>query len=92
LIFIPLFLFFLTDFPKAIVGLGAFVLLATFNLLAITPAITTSWMNFGSSGLHTPPVQLSSLGLFTLYFIMNFDSFINIQLNYKEAKMKKING
>lgn len=86
MLFIPLIILFFRDMSKATIGLGIFLLLATFNVLAITPAITTSWLNLGSSGLHTPPVQLPSLGLFVLYFIMNLDSLINIRLNYKEAK------
>jgi hypothetical protein len=90
LFFIPLAVFFFKNSSNAIVGLGIYLLLATFNLLAITPAITTSWVNFGSSGFTTPPVQLLSLGLFILYFIMNLDSLINIQLDYKELKASKV--
>jgi hypothetical protein len=85
-----LLILFFKDLCKAIIGLGVYLLLTTFNLVAITPAITTSWINFGSSGLTTPPVQLLSLGLFILYFIMNLDSLINIQLDYKKAKTLKI--
>jgi hypothetical protein len=89
-LFVPLLILFFKDLCKAIIGLGVYLLLTTFNLVAITPAITTSWINFGSSGLTTPPVQLLSLGLFILYFIMNLDSLINIQLDYKKAKTLKI--
>lgn len=67
--------------------MGVFLLLATFNALAITPAITTSWLNIG--GLTTPPVQLMSLGILVLYAILNMDTLIDIQLDYKEAKEQK---
>lgn len=90
LLFIPLVLLFFKSLPKVTIGLGIYLLLATFNLLAIMPAITTTWLNIGSSGLYTPPVQLSSLGLFILYFIMNLDSLINIHLDYKETKALKV--
>ena len=86
LFFSILFLFF-KHFTKSVIGLGIFLLFATFNVLAITPAITTSWLNIG--GLSTPPVQLLSLGIFALYFILNMDTLINIQLDYKEANEQK---
>ena len=64
--------------------LGAYLLLTTFNLLAVTPTIKTSWINIGP--VSTPPVQLLSLGLFILYFVLNFDSMTEYYLDYKEAK------
>ena len=87
LLFVVIILLYFKDFTKAVVGLGVFLLLATFNVLAITPAVTTSWLNIG--GLTTPPVQLMSLGLLCLYAILNLDTLINIHLDYKEAKDKK---
>lgn len=68
-------------------------MLATFNLLAYTPAISTTrfGINIGSVQLATPPVQLLSLGIFVLYFILNLDSLINIYLDYKEARQMKLN-
>lgn len=63
---------------------GVYLLLATFNLLAFTPEIKTSWFNIGP--VSTPPVQLLSLGLFILYFIVNFNAMIEYYLDYKEAK------
>jgi hypothetical protein len=80
----------LKDEKRAILGLGIYLLLATFNLLAITPVITTSWITIGSSDLTTPPVQLLSLGLFVLYFTLTMDVLIDIQLDKKEAKERRI--
>lgn len=86
-LFAAVVVFFFRDFIKAVIGLGIFLILATFNALAITPAVTTNWLNIG--GLSTPPVQLLSLGILALYFILNLDTLIDIQLDYKEAKAKK---
>ena len=88
LLFVVIVLLFFSDFKKSVIGLGIFLLLATFNALAITPAITTSWFNIG--GLSTPPVQLLSLGILALYFILNTDTLIDIRLDYKEAKEQKV--
>ena len=66
---------------------GIYLLLATINLLAMTANISTSWIRIGP--ISTPPIQLLSLGLFILYFWINIDSLIDIQLDYKEAKLKK---
>jgi hypothetical protein len=83
-LFFVLFVLLLKDKKKAILGIGIYLLLATFNLLAITPAISTSWIYIGE--FSTPPVQLLSLGLLVLYFILNMDVLIDMQLDYKEAK------
>ena len=87
LLFVGIVLLLFKDFKRSVIGLGIFLLLATFNALAITPAITTSWLNIGR--LTTPPVQLISFGILVLYFILNMDTLIDIQLDYKEAKEQK---
>jgi hypothetical protein len=87
LLFVGIALLFFKDFAKSVIGLGVFLLLATFNALAVTPAITTSWLNFG--GLSTPPVQLLSLGILALYLVLNMGTLIDIHLDYKEAKAEK---
>lgn len=87
LLFVGIVLLFFKNFKKSVIGFGIFLLLATFNALAITPAIITSWVNIG--GVTTPPIQLMSLGILALYFILNMDTLIDIQLDYKEAKEQK---
>ena len=67
--------------------LGVYLLFATFSLLAITPAISTSWIRIGP--VSTPPVQLLSLGIFILYAILNFNPLVDFYLDYKEAKDAK---
>ena len=66
---------------------GIFLVVGTFNALAITVDIDTFWMRIGS--LTTPPVQLKLFGIFVLYIILNTDSLINIYLDYKEGKSVK---
>lgn len=69
---------------------GVYLLLATFNLLAITPGISTSWIRIGP--ISTPPIQLISLGLLVLYFCLNMNYLIDMYLNYKEAKQRNNAG
>ena len=71
----------------ATLSTGVFLLLATFNLLALTPEIKTNWIGIGL--ITTPPIQLLSLGLFILYVCANMNSLIGIHLDYKEGKYKR---
>lgn len=90
LLFIVVVILVLRSFAKAVFATGIFLLLATFNLLAITPEISTSWMRFGAhKSVSTPHIQLMSLALLGLYFILNIDTLIEIQLDYREAKQQK---
>jgi hypothetical protein len=84
--FILVFLFF-TSQNNATIATGVFLLLATFNGLAITLTINTSGITVMS--FSTPPIQLLSLGILILYFILNFDSMVEMSLDYKEAKELK---
>jgi len=87
LLFVVVTVVFFKDFTKAVVGLGVYLLLATFNGLAITPTIKTSSFFIGE--LSTPYIQPLSLGLLVLYFVLNLKNLIDIQLRYKEAKERK---
>lgn len=78
--------------PWAVVGLGIYLMLATFNALAFTTVITTHWLNIGSGGLHTPPVQLSSLGILILWFVLNVDTLIALELDYRAARKNRTGG
>ena len=89
-LFVPLLILLFKNFKMAVIATGVYLLLASFNLLAVTPSITTSWINIGSNGLHTPPVQLASLGILVLYFVLNADTLIDIQLDYREAREQKL--
>ena len=84
LFFLSICIYFHIDIKIATIATGLFLLLGTINLLAFTPIISTFGFNIGS--MKTPGIQLLSLCLFTLYFILNMDSFINIYLDNKENK------
>ena len=59
--FVLVFLFF-RNLDWAIMVTGIFLVVGTFNALAITVDIDTFWMRIGS--LTTPPVQLKLFGIF----------------------------
>ena len=66
------------------IATGIYLLLATFNLLAFTPAIYT--FGFGVGPVTAPDMQGLSLGLLLLYFILNMNALIDIYLDYKESR------
>jgi hypothetical protein len=65
---------------------GIYLILATFNLIALTPSISTFGFRIGP--ITTPDIQGLSLCLFILYFILNMDALINIHLDRQENKQK----
>jgi hypothetical protein len=86
-LFLILIFFYFKDFRLTIIGTGIYFLLGTFNALAMTAEINTSWLRIGP--IETPPVQLLSLGLLVLFAILNFEPLIDIYLDYKEARQGK---
>ncbi len=86
-LFLILIFFYFKSYKLTAIGTGIYLLLATFNVLAMTAEINTSWLRIGP--VETPPVQLLSLGLFILFAILNFDLLIDIYLDYKEGKQTK---
>ena len=73
------------NFTYATIGLGVYLLFASFALLAITPSITTNWIRIGP--VSTPPIHLLSAGIFITYAILNFNSLVDYYLDYKEGKL-----
>src|SRR5947209_580805 len=84
--YLILIILFFINVRKAIIATGIFLLLATFNVLAITTGITTNGIIIASKSI--PRIQLLSFGLFILYFILNLNELINIYLDYKESMGK----
>jgi hypothetical protein len=84
------FLFF-KNFKQSVVFTCIYLILATCNLLALTPSIETSsfGIQIGSLQLSTPTFQILPFWILMLFFILNFDALINIYLDYKEAKKNK---
>ena len=72
------------NFTKAVISTGAFLLLGTCNAFSMTPDINTTWFRVGF--LETPPFNLLSFGFLILFLILNFDTMIDLYLDYKEAK------
>jgi hypothetical protein len=87
-IFVCIILLFFKNLASTTILTGIFLLLATFNLLAITPSIDTFQIGLNKS-ISTPPIQPLSVGLLILYFWINGDSLIDIYLDYKEGKLKE---
>ena len=88
LFIVIVFSFFKYNIKIATLLTGVYLLLATFNLLAITAEIATSWLRIGP--VSTPPIQLLSFAIFVLYFCLNMDPMIDRYLDYKEAKSVKV--
>lgn len=86
--FIMLVVIFFTSVNRATIATGIYLLLASFNFLAITASIHTVGLTFSDS-FSTPPIQPLCLVLFVIYFSLNFYFLIDIQLDYKEARSKK---
>lgn len=87
-LFLILAFLYFKNYKWAIAGTGIYFLLATFNMLSMTAAITTSWLKIGS--FNTPPIQLLSFGLLVLFGILNFDSLADMHIDYKETKKYKL--
>jgi hypothetical protein len=87
LILFCLLIFLFYRSKKIIIATGVYLLLATCNLLVITPAIYTYHITIGIS---LPPFQHVSLGLLVLYLILNNETIIDNYLDYKESKHLKI--
>ena len=82
ILFICLILTHLKSTLYSVVGICIYLLLATFNFLAFTPKITTSWIRIGP--FSTPQIQLLALGMIVFYSIVNLDRIIDIYLDFKE--------
>jgi hypothetical protein len=87
-LFIPLVYLFFKNVTMCVIALGLYLLIATFNGLAMTAVIITSWMRIGP--VETPPVQMLSLGVLVLYFILNIKTLIETYLDYEEKKKDRV--
>ena len=76
------------NIKRATIALGIYLLLAVCNLLVITPAITTTVIGIGP--VNTPPFQLMSLGIFTLYLILNLNTLLDMWLDYKKGRQGRL--
>jgi hypothetical protein len=84
LLFAVLITMVIRRYKMTLLFIGIFLIAATFNLLAMTPSISTSWLTIGP--VSTPPIQLLSFGIFILYAIMNTDELIKLYWDIQERK------
>jgi hypothetical protein len=79
------------SFTKTIIATGIYLLLATLNVLSMTPANITAWNRLDTSfgSIETPHFQILSLTILIIYLILNFDTLFNMYLDYKEAKSQQ---
>jgi len=75
------------NYKSAIIATGLYLLLGTFAILSLTPEVKTAWLTMGP--IQTPPMNLLSLGLFILFFILNYDQVFNIYWDYKATQKSK---
>ena len=78
----------LKNFKWTILATIIYLILGTCNLLTLTPSVTTNsyGAKIGSIEMWTPSFQILSFGLLVLFLILNFDTLINMYLDYKETK------
>ena len=90
-LFVLLIYLYFKSFKKAILATGLYLLIGTCNLLTLTPSVTTDsyGIRIASLEIATPMFQLLSFGILVLYSILNFDTLVDIYLDYKEAKKAK---
>jgi hypothetical protein len=93
LLFLPLPYLQIKKFEAGLWATGSYFMVGTCNLLSLTPDVTTHsfGINIGTLELSTPAFQLLPLGLLIIYFIVNFNSFVNIYVEhkFKDSKSKK---
>jgi hypothetical protein len=87
LFIIPAVLFF-KNFKLSVLTSACFLVFGTFNLLGVTPWISSTfyWIEFKPVKIVTPSLQLVSFGLLILFCIINFQTLVNIYLDYKGYK------
>jgi hypothetical protein len=97
LLFLPLPYLQIKKFEAGLWATGSYFIVGTCNLLSLTPDITTHsyGINIGTLELSTPAFQLLPFGLLIIYFIVNFNSFVNIYVEHKfkdsESKKESVN-
>jgi hypothetical protein len=90
ILFALLLYFVFTNFKKAVLATGIYLIIEILNLLTITPGVITAFFSrIGSLEIHTPLFQPHLFFIFLLYFFLNFDTLVDIRLDYKEEKELK---
>lgn len=90
LFFSILIVLFLRSTRQTVIGTGIFLILATVDLAALLPSITTAWVRIGP--ISTPPLQPLTLGLLILYFLLNANTLFDTYLDFQEVKKSRSRG
>jgi hypothetical protein len=90
--FLPIlyFLFKSKTLKQPIILTGIYLVLATINILSFFPFLFTSSLKIaiGSHTLFTPGINGFALLILIIYGALNFDTLVDIYLDYKETKGK----
>ena len=90
--FLPIiyFLFKEKTLKKPIILTEGYLVLATINILSFFPFLFKSSLKIaiGSFTLYTPVINGLALLILVIYSVLNFDTLVDIYLDYKEAKGK----
>lgn len=81
-------LLYLIRFKYGILTTGILLLMATFNLLRLFPVVTifNNSIQIGDVNLKAPAIELESLLLTILYFILNNSYLISLYHDYKKSE------
>jgi len=88
-LFVAPCLLFFVDYKKAVIDTLIYLLSGVFNVLSMQSTVTVFTINF--FGYDNPVyINLLSLVLLILAFCLNFNTLVNMYLDFKEKKDKKI--
>ena len=88
LLFIPVLILFFKNFKWSVLLTGIYLVAGMFYLFTITPWVTT--FNFLKIGRVTIPLFNPPLFIiFLSYFILNFNTLIDMKLDYEEARKSR---
>ena len=86
-LFIALIYVLIRSFVQAAVATGIYLVTGAFNLLTITPDVLLAWgFRIGPLEVSLPIFQPRLFLILFIYIVLNFDTLVDIRLDYKEAK------
>ena len=90
-LFVVLVFLFFKNFKASVFGAAFYLVLCSFNLLALAPSLVSNsyGLGIGSMEIWTPKFSLLAFGLLLLFLVLNFDTLVNIYLDYKEKKEQR---
>ena len=74
-------------YKQALLLTGIILALATFNLMAFFPAVTTYGLTI--AGVNSPEIQMFSLLVLFVYVVINFNFLVDWRLDWKEEKTRR---